>query len=126
VLPEVEVLAVELNGRERFTVYIDHPSGVDHGLCERVTNVLRPYLQQYTVDVSSPGIERPLRKPAHFVGAVGRNVAIRTDVEIDGRRRFRGTVLAADERAVSLSAGGAAVPIPYETIVRGNLIDEGQ
>ena len=62
-LPGVEVLAVELSGRERFTVYIDHPSGVDHALCERVTGLLRGYLDRYTVDVSSPGIERPLRTP---------------------------------------------------------------
>ena len=68
----MEVLAVEITGRERFTVYIDHPTGVDHALCARVTNVLRGYLDRYTVDVSSPGIERPLRTPAHFRNAVGR------------------------------------------------------
>ena len=63
-LPGVEVLAVELAGPERFTVYVDHPGGVDHALCERVTEVLRGYLREYSVDVSSPGIERPLRRPA--------------------------------------------------------------
>src|SRR3712207_1295968 len=81
-VPGVEVLAVELAGPERFTVYIDHPSGVDHALCERVTNVLRGYLDRYTVDVSSPGLERPLRKPAHFASAVGRRVALRTAADI--------------------------------------------
>ena len=44
-LPDVEVLALELNGKERFCVYVDHPKGVDHALCERVTGVLRPYLE---------------------------------------------------------------------------------
>ena len=63
-LPDVEVLAVELAGPERLVVYIDHPDGVDHALCERVTDVLRDYLDQYTLDVSSPGFERPLRTPA--------------------------------------------------------------
>jgi ribosome maturation factor RimP len=71
-LPGVEVLAVELTGPERMTVYIDHATGVDHGLCERVTNLLRGYLDRYTVAVSSPGIERPLRTaehlPAHSAG----------------------------------------------------------
>ena len=100
-LPGVEVLAVELSGPERFTVYIDHPTGVDHALCERVTSLLRGYLDRYTVDVSSPGIERPLRTPAHFRNAVGRKVAIRTESEIDGRKRFRGTVTAADPNAAS-------------------------
>ena len=75
------MLAVELSGPERFTVFIDHPTGVDHSLCERVTNLLRGYLDRYTVDVSSPGVERPLRTPAHFRTAVGRKVAIRTDNE---------------------------------------------
>jgi ribosome maturation factor RimP len=125
-LPGVEVLAVELNGPERFCVYVDHPSGVDHALCERVTSVLRGYLDRYTVDVSSPGLERPLRKPAHFANAVGRRVAVRTGTPIEGRRRFRGRVLSAGEREVSLGgAGGEPVSIPYDAIVRGNLIDEG-
>src|SRR3954471_1741063 len=78
-LPGVEVLAVELGGPERFTVFIDHPRGVDHALCERVTNLLRGYLDRYTADVSSPGLERPLRKPAHFRNVVGRKVSLRTD-----------------------------------------------
>jgi ribosome maturation factor RimP len=125
-LPDVEVLAVELSGRERFTVYIDHAAGVDHALCERVTNLLRGYLDRYTVDVSSPGSARPLRTPAHFRSAIGRKVAVRTDNDIQGRKRFRGQVLAADEAALSLGAeGGEAVLIPYREIVRGNLVDEG-
>src|SRR6185437_8835292 len=71
-LPGVEVLALELSGKERFCVYVDHPAGVDHGLCERVTAVLRPYLDRYSVEVSSPGSERPLRTRAHFERVVGR------------------------------------------------------
>jgi ribosome maturation factor RimP len=125
-IPGVEVLAVELVSPTRFCVYVDHPTGVDHALCERVTSVLRGYLDRYAVDVSSPGLERPLRKPAHFERAVGRRVALRTSREIAGRKRFRGEVLAAGERDLSLGGeGGEAVVIPYEEIVRGNLIDEG-
>ena len=125
-LPGVEVLAVELSGPERFTVYIDHSAGVDHALCARVTNLLRGYLDRYTVDVSSPGIERPLRTPAHFRNVVGRKVAVRTENDIHGRKRFRGTVTKADTRDLSLAvAGGERVEIPYDAIVRGNLVDEG-
>ena len=120
-LPGVEVLALELSGPERFTVYVDHPQGVDHALCARVTDVLRGYLRQYTVEVSSPGIQRPLRKPAHFRNVVGRRVALRTPE----RKRFRGEVVAAGERAVTVRAGDAEVEIPYDDIIRGNLIDEG-
>jgi ribosome maturation factor RimP len=124
-LPDVEVLAAELSGPERLTVYIDRPGGVDHALCERVTDVLRSYLNHYTLDVSSPGLERPLRTPRHFANVVGRRAAIRTSTEIAGRKRFRGEVLAADEREVTLATGGDRVDIPYEAIARGNLIDEG-
>lgn len=124
-LPDVEVLAAELSGPERLTVYIDHPGGVDHALCEQVTDALRSYLDHYTLDVSSPGLERPLRTPQHFAGVVGRRAAIRTSTEIAGRKRFRGEVVAADEREVTLATGGDRVDIPYEAIARGNLIDEG-
>ena len=124
-LPDVEVLAAELSGPERLTVYIDHPGEVDHALCEQVTDVLRSYLNHYTLDVSSPGLERPLRTPAHFGGVLGRRAAVRTSTEIAGRKRFRGEVVAADEREVTLATGGGRVAIPYEAIARGNLIDEG-
>ena len=126
-LPGVEVLAVELSGPERFTVFIDHPNGVDHDLCARVSTLLRGYLDRYTVDVSSPGIERPLRTPEHFRAAVGRTVAVRTDVPVDGKRRFKGRVVAAGAEAVRLDAGTGTqhVDIPYAKVVRGNLVDEG-
>jgi ribosome maturation factor RimP len=123
-LPGVEVLAVELGGPQRFTVYVDHPQGVDHALCERVTGLLRGYLDRYTVEVSSPGFERPLRKPAHFAQAVGRKVQVRTTSEIGGRKRFRGELVDADERVFTVQTEGGEVDIPYDAIVRGNLIDE--
>jgi len=124
-VPGTEVLAVELLGPERFCVYIDHPEGVDHALCERVTRELDDYRREYAIDVSSPGIERPLRKPAHFERFVGRRVALRTAGEIAGRKRFKGEVIGADDQAVHLDTEPQPVDIPYDEIVRGNLIDEG-
>ena len=114
-LPGVEVLAVELSGPERFTVFVDHPQGVDHALCERVTEALRGYLNEYAIDVSSPGSDRPLRKPEHFASVVGRTVKLRTR-----DRKLRGAVVAADENAVQVDE----TEIPYDDIVRANLIDE--
>jgi len=119
-LPGVEVLALELTGKDRFCVYVDHAAGVDHALCERVTDVLRPYLDEYSVEVSSPGFDRPLRTKAHFERAVGRNVRVKT---VAGKAR--GTVLAAGERSFSLENGAGPADIPYDSIVRANLIDEG-
>ena len=119
-MPGVDVLAVELTGKERFCVFVDHPQGVDHALCERVTNVLRSYLDEYSVEVSSPGFERPLRTRDHFARAVGRKVRIKTETG-----KARGEVVAAGEKAVQIRNGEQPTEIPYDAIVRANMIDEG-
>jgi ribosome maturation factor RimP len=118
-LPGVEVLAVELNGPERFTVYVDRPEGVDLALCEQVTRMLSDYLRDFAVDVSSPGPERPLRKPQHFQRALGRQVKLKTQ-----GRKLRGEVTRAGDETVTVAADGDEVDIPYDEIVRGNLIEE--
>ena len=118
-IPGTEVLAVELSSPERFTVFVDHAQGVDHALCQRVTHVLRDYLREYSVDVSSPGLERPLRSEAHFRNTVGRRVALRTNE----RKNLRGEVLAVGERTVTLKTEAGSLDIPYDSIVRGNLIE---
>jgi ribosome maturation factor RimP len=124
-VPGVEVLAVELLSPTRFCVYVDHPAGVDHSLCERVTYLLDRWRNEFTIDVSSPGPEPPVRTPARFRRAVGRRVQLRTAVEIEGRKRLRGEVLAADDVQVTVATVEGSVAIPYDQIVRGNVIDEG-
>ena len=120
-LPGVEVLAVELAGPDHFTVFVDHANGVDHALCARVTELLRDLRTEYAIDVSSPGIDRPVRKPEHFRNAIGRKVSLRTPE----RKRLKGEVLSAGERAVVVQTGDDSIEIPYDQIVRGNLIHEG-
>ena len=121
-LPGVDVLAVELLTPTRFRVYVDSPAGVDHALCQQVTDVLRDYLREYSVEVSSPGLDRPLRRQEHFEAALGCRVKLRTA----GRRTLRGEVLSAGEQSVKVAASdGAETEIPYDEIVRANLIDEG-
>ncbi len=122
-VPGVQVLALELSGPDSFRVYVDHPAGVDLALCERVTGVLRPYLAEYSVEVSSPGSEPPVRTPEHFANAVGHRVSLRMSEEIAGRRRIRGEVLAAGDTGVTVKAEDQPVEVPYEAIVRGNLIE---
>ncbi len=125
-LPDVEVLAVELRGPEQLCVYVDRPTGVDHALCEQVTRVLRDYLDRYGLEVSSPGIERPLRTRAHFERALGRRVSLRTAREVAGRKRFKGEVVTTGDAEVTLAVGtGDRVDVRYDDIVRGNLMDEG-
>jgi ribosome maturation factor RimP len=120
-LPEVDVLAVELLTPTRFCVYVDHPAGVDHALCARVTDLLRDYLREYAVEVSSPGVDRPLRRREHFAEVVGRRVRLRTT-----GKKLRGEVVSAGEKSVTVVASdGAETEIPYAEIVRANLIDEG-
>ena len=120
-LPGVEVLAVEFTGPERFTVYVDREGkAVDLALCEQVTRLLTDYLREYGIDVSSPGPERPLRKPEHFQRALGRRVKLKTAE----RTKLRGEVKRADDNAVTVAADSGDVDIPYEQIVRGNLIYE--
>lgn len=122
-VPGVEVLAVELPATSRFRVYIDHPDGVDHALCERVSRVLERYRDEYTIEVSSPGPDRPLRKREHFVDAEGARVSVR----VEGRKnRHRGLLVEAGDDFITLDAGPAGeLRIPYDEIVRANLIDEG-
>jgi len=120
-VPGVDVLAVELLSPTRFCVYVDHPAGVDHALCQRVTDVLREYLREYSVEVSSPGIERPLRTREHFADAVGSRVKVRT-----GGKKLKGEVVSAGESSVTVvRTDGAEIHIPYTEIVRANLIDDG-
>jgi ribosome maturation factor RimP len=117
-LPGVDVLAVELLTPTRFCVFVDHSDGVDHALCKRVTDVLRDYLRDYGIEVSSPGLDRPLRRQQHFEAARGRRVKVRT-----AGRKLRGEILSAGEQSVTVAAAdGAKTEIPYTEIVRANLI----
>jgi ribosome maturation factor RimP len=105
---------------------VDRPEGVDHELCVEVTGMLRDYLERYGLEVSSPGPARPLRTREHFAQVTGSKVALRTAHELGGRKRFRGEVLAAGDETVTLAgAAGERFEVPYDEIVRGNLIDEG-
>jgi ribosome maturation factor RimP len=119
-VPGVEVLALELTGKERFCVFVDHAQGVDHALCVRVTEALRDYLDSYSVEVSSPGFERPLRTNEHFKRAVGQSVRVKTETG-----RARGEVVSAGEKTVQIEQENGPVEISYDEIVRANLIDEG-
>jgi ribosome maturation factor RimP len=123
-VPGVDVLAVELVSPSRFCVYVDHPQGVDHALCARVTHELEPWRAEYTIDVSSPGPERPLRKPGHFARAVGSMLTLRTSGEIGGKSRLRGELRAASATGITVATTDGEVEIPYETVLRANLIDE--
>jgi ribosome maturation factor RimP len=121
--PEVEVLLAEQVGSERVRLFIDHPDGVDLALCERVTAHLRDLLQDYGLEVSSPGPDRPLAKPDHFRRYVGHRVRVRTRTPIDGAKSFSGELVEAADDAVSVAAEAGIVRIPFADIHQSNLLE---
>jgi ribosome maturation factor RimP len=121
--PDVDVLACEDAGRERLRLFIDHPDGVDLALCERVTNQLRDLLVNYSLEVSSPGPERPLSKPGHFRRFLGRRARVRLREPRDGHRSFTGELVGASDDGVTVAADTGVVTIPYSEINRSNLLE---
>ncbi len=138
--PEVEVLLAEVVGGRRLRVFIDHPQGVTLALCERVSTALSELCERYSLEVSSPGTERPLTKPAHFRRFVGRRARVRMRHPRSTARTaaqpgrapgehgpvssFTGELVGASEDEVMLAADGGIVAIPYAEIRRSNLVEE--
>jgi ribosome maturation factor RimP len=122
--PSIELIALENPSPDGLRLYIDHPQGVDLALCERVTNHLRDLLIDHTLEVSSPGFERPLTKPEHFQRFRGHRVKVRTREALEGRQNFTGTIADVDASAVSVNLGDRSVTIPLERIRRSNLVPE--
>jgi ribosome maturation factor RimP len=137
--PDIEVLLAEVSGGRCLRVFIDHPDGVTLAMCERVTTLLNDLRERYSLEVSSPGSERPLTKPAHFRRFVGRKARVRTRHPRplaplgDGERAggsaravqsFTGELVGASEDEITLAADGGVIAIPYSEIRRSNLIGE--
>ena len=122
--PEVEVLLAEVVGGRLVRLFIDHPQGVSLDLCERVTGHLPEIREKYALEVSSPGVERPLSKPEHFRRFVGRRARVRTRSAHEGRRSFSGELLEATDTAVTVAADTGVVSIAYEDIHRSNLLGD--
>jgi ribosome maturation factor RimP len=122
--PTLELVALEHSGPDALRLFIDHPDGVTLALCEEVTNQLRDLLLDYSLEVSSPGANRPLTKPEHFRRFLGRRVRVRTREALEGRRSFTGTIAGADEHAVSVELEAGSVTIPLEGIHRSNLVPD--
>ena len=122
--PEVEVLLAEVLGGHTVRLFIDHPEGVTLALCERVTHALPDVRERYALEVSSPGTQRPLTKPAHFHRFLGRRAKVRTTQPHDGHRSFTGELVGASEQEVTIAADTGVIAIPYTDIHRSNLVEE--
>ena len=125
--PQVEVILVEqLGSRENPTirVVIDHPDGVDHELCGRVTKDLADIREECNLEVSSPGVERPLTKPKHFKEHMGERIRVRTKDAIDGRRNFKGVLVGVENGDITLDCEDVEVSIPEQAIKKSKLLQE--
>lgn len=124
--PDVEVLLAEVVGGHTLRLFIDHPDGVTLGLCEQVTHLLPDLREDYALEVSSPGLERPLTKPAHFRRFLGRRARVRTRDAAIGHatRAFTGELVGASEDGVTIAADSGVITIPYAEIQRSNLVED--
>jgi ribosome maturation factor RimP len=113
--PRVEVLLAEVVGGKLVRLFIDHP-GRRHARPLRARDQAPAEVrEQYALEVSSPGAERPLTKPEHFRRFVGRRARVRTRGEHDGRTSFTGELLGATDDAVTVAADTAWCPSPTPT-----------
>jgi ribosome maturation factor RimP len=128
--PDVEVLLAEIVGASTVRLFIDHPDGVTIAMCERVSHLLADLRQDYALEVSSPGTERPLTKPEHYRRFIGRRARVRTRAplaatgEEPARKSFTGELVGASEGEVTVAAPEGVVAIPYAEIQRSNLVGD--
>ena len=131
-LPEgAELVQARFDGGPFLTLLVDREDGpVDHEFCRRVAGIVSPVLEEEgydgLVEVSSPGIQRPLTKPEHFRRFVGREAKVRVTEPIEGRRNFTGTIEKTGETSfvLKLPEGGAEVELPFGSVARANLKED--
>jgi ribosome maturation factor RimP len=120
--PDVEVLLAEVVSGGTLRLFIDHPEGVTLEICERVTGRLGDYRERYSLEVSSPGQDRPLTKPQHYTRFLGRRARVRLRDASDGHKSVTGELVGASDEAVTIAASDGVVSIPYDQIARSNLV----
>ena len=125
-LVELEYAAGRTNAVVR--IFIDQPAGISVDDCERVSrdvaallDVDDPIPTAYTLEVSSPGFDRVLRTPAHFARFVGERVFVELRAPRDGRRRYTGTLLAADDSGITVEVDKQKVEVPFGEIGKARL-----
>lgn len=126
-MPEVDLLELTVVPAQggMLRLVVDHPDGVDHGVCAAVTQVLDDagLLRDHGAEVWSPGPEPPLRTREHFRRAVGRRVQVRAQEE--GRTRsYTGVLEAAGDESVTLSTTEGTVTVPFSAVRRAHAFEE--
>jgi len=127
----VEVSYVKESGRWFLRLFIDKPGGVDLDDCQLISREVEPVIDEhdpipnsYTLEVSSPGLERPLKKLSDFERFRGRLVNLSTFGPVNGQRRFKGVLKGVEGEDVKLDAGGQDVLISFEQVAKAKLVPE--
>jgi ribosome maturation factor RimP len=127
-----ELIDLELNlgGKSGIVrIFIDHPDGIGLDDCEKVSRVISALLDvedplpgHYNLEVSSPGLDRKLTKTEHFQRFIGETVKVHMRFPMEGRRRFRGTLVASDDEKIVVEVDGESHTLPRATIDSARLV----
>lgn len=128
----MEILDIEFRreggrGERVLRLYLDKQGGPNVDDLSRVSRQLSDLLDEqdaiegaYTLEVSSPGINRPLKRPEHFARVVGKRIRVRTREVINGRRSFLGILKGVEENKIMLGQEGQQYEIPFSVIEKSN------
>ena len=127
-----EFLGLEFIGQGAHSVlrlYIDHEEGISVEDCTKVSHqasgileVEDPISSQYTLEVSSPGLDRPLFSLPHFKKVVGQEISIRCHLGVDGRRKFKGLLNEVDENILVITVDNQPYEVDFQDIDKANLV----
>ncbi len=135
--PVVESLQFEFVGLEYLSgakppvlrVYIDQEAGISVDDCavvsrqiSAVLDVEDPISGEYNLEVSSPGLNRPLFIAEHFQAVIGERIKVQTRIPVDGRRKFTGTLEHADDSQITMAIDNSQVTLSIRDIEKGKLI----
>lgn len=135
--PPVEALGFELLGIEfvragkhsTLRIYIDSPNGINVDDCADVSHqvsavldVEDPISTEYNLEVSSPGLDRPLFKEQHYLDIIGQEASVRLRVPMGNRRNFKGEVMAVENGMVTIKVDGEEFELVIGNIEKGNLV----
>jgi ribosome maturation factor RimP len=130
---ELSDLEANLGGKGGVVrIFIDHPDGISLEDCERVSlavsailDVEDPLPGQYSLEVSSPGLDRKLTKVEHFQRFVGETLKVQTRFPVEGRKRFRGTLVSSNNENIVVEVDGTSHSLPLATIDTARLVPDG-
>lgn len=127
----IEIVTLEVAGAKKsptIRVYIDTPDGVSfdelasaQAWIGQLMDEIDPFPGAYVLEVSSPGIDRPLRTPVHFARFAGEEAVVKTTAPLEGKSSFTGTITKVTDDSVTLCVGEARIAIPFDRIKRARL-----